>query len=98
VGAKEDVRDPATAVGDGLVQPAVHRFQIGQGNHLAVDGRLVGDDNDRTAAASEAGDGIQAARDKVKLRPAFDIIGESMVDDAVAVEENGGIALIRADR
>jgi hypothetical protein len=91
-GQIENVRDPATAVGDGLTQPAVHRLQRRQGNHLAVDDRLVGDDDDRTAAAAEAGDGIQTARDKVKLRPALDVIGGVHVNDAVAVDENGGIA------
>jgi hypothetical protein len=88
-GQIEDVRDPAPGVADGLAHPAMHGFQLRRGNQATVDGRLVGNHNDRTASARQAGNGIQAARNKAKLRPAFDVGGGVGVDDAVAVEKDG---------
>ena len=73
-----------------LAQPAVHRFQL-SGTHR----RLMADWLVMTmtaAAAGEAGDGIQAARYEVKLRPTLDVVRGVFIDDTVAVEEDGGTA------
>ena len=90
VGAVKDVRNFPAAGDHGPAHAVVHLFQCFSGNHAAVDSRLVGDDDDGDIIFNEAGDGLPAAGNETELRPAFDIVGGVDVDNAVAVEENGG--------
>ncbi|KPL30475.1 hypothetical protein JI76_36560 [Streptomyces anulatus] len=58
------------------------------GEQAAADGRLVGDDGQVQAKASEPGAGVEGAGQPSPLFGAGHVVGSVDVEDAVAVEED----------
>jgi hypothetical protein len=84
---EKNIVDRAARTLNSMLHAAVHLLQDGQGNHLPPDDGLVGNDDQSIPGLGKLGKGLQTARQKVKLIPAFDVVGRIGVDHTVTVQK-----------
>lgn len=54
---------------------------------IAIDNRLVGDDDHGPAGLSEVAEGLKGARQEDELLPGFHVVGPVRVDDPIPIEK-----------